>query len=175
MHITNKVRHETEIKLGEIHEKIKDQNSVIAMKNETIEKKQTEIDELDRKILDTDRRNENLEIKKTGLERQFELTKKQLNERVANLNEIINGERETRDMWIGRYEKEHKDHVIASAQLLQEKSDHKDLMLEAKNMEIKLRNATKQIEVLTAQNRKYQDTINDALSKADNSNRELIT
>lgn len=78
-------------------------------------------------------------------------------------------------MWIERYEKEHRDHTVASAHLLQEKSDHKDLMLEAKNMEIKLRNATKQMEVLTAQNRKYQDTINDALAKADNYNRELIT
>lgn len=65
--------------------------------------------------MDLERRFENLDIKKTGIERQFELTKKQLNERVANLNEIINGERETRDMWIERYEKEHKDHTLASA------------------------------------------------------------
>lgn len=87
------------------------------------------MDDSERKLIETERRAENLEIKKSGLERQFELTKKQLNERVSNLNEIINGERETRDMWIDRYEKEHKEYSVVSAQLLQEKSDHKDLML----------------------------------------------
>lgn len=48
-------------------------------------------------------------------------------------------------------------------------------MLESKNIEIRYRNAQKQIEVITTQNRKFQDTINDALAKADNANRELIT
>lgn len=69
------------------------------------------------------------------------MTKKQLTERITNLNEIINGERETRDMWIERYEKEHKEYSVVSAQLLHEKSEHKDLMLHSKNYEIKLRNA----------------------------------
>jgi hypothetical protein len=32
-----------------------------------------------------------------------------------NLNEIIAGEKETRDMWIERYDKEHKEHTVASA------------------------------------------------------------
>ena len=51
-------------------------------------------------------------------------------------------------MWIERYEKEHREHVVASAQLLQEKSDHKDMLLEAKNLDIKLKNATKQNDIL---------------------------
>ena len=34
------------------------------------------------------------------------MAKKQLNERITNLNEMITGEKETRDMWIERYEKE---------------------------------------------------------------------
>jgi hypothetical protein len=29
-----------------------------------------------------------------------------LNEKIANLNDIIEGEKSTRDMWIERYEKE---------------------------------------------------------------------
>jgi hypothetical protein len=38
-----------------------------------------------------------------------------LNEKIANQNEIINGEKETREMWIERFEKEQKDHSITSA------------------------------------------------------------
>lgn len=175
LHLTNKVRHETEVKLGSAFEKARDQDLVIIAKDDDLSKRHAEIDELDKKVINLERNNENLEIRRSGMERQFELTKKQLNERVNNLNEIINGERETRDMWIERYEKEHKDHTIASAQLLHEKSDHKDLMLESKNIEIRLKNADKQIEIMSAQNKKYQDTINDALARADNYNRELLT
>jgi len=59
-----------------------------------------------------------------------------LNEKISNLNEIINGEKETRDMWIERYDKEHKEHPLASSLLMQEKSEHKDQFLESKNLEI---------------------------------------
>lgn len=118
LHITNKVRHETEVKLGESHEKGKDQMDVIKNKDDLLFKKQAEIDDLDKKQVELERQVENLEIKKSSIERQFELTKKQLNEKIMNLNEIISGEKETRDMWIERYEKEHKEHVVASAQLL---------------------------------------------------------
>lgn len=34
------------------------------------------------------------------------MTKKQLQEKINNLNEILTGEKETREMWIERYEKE---------------------------------------------------------------------
>ena len=47
-----------------------------------------------------ERSNEALEIKKAGLERQFELTKKQMNEKINNLNDVLNGEKETRENWI---------------------------------------------------------------------------
>ena len=52
-------------------------------------------------------------------------------------------------MWIERYEKEQKDHTIASAHLLQAKSDIKDQMLATKNAEIKHNNMKRQVEILT--------------------------
>jgi chromosome segregation ATPase len=143
LHITNKIRHETEVRLGEAHEKQKDALDVIKNKDHQLDSKQKEIDDLEKRNLDIERAMENLEIKKQGIERQFEMTKKQLNEKVANLNEIIGGEKETRDMWIERYDKEHKEHTIAAAQLLNEKSEHKDTMLNQKNVEIKLKNAVR--------------------------------
>jgi len=38
-----------------------------------------------------------------------------LNEKISNLTEIIGGEKETREMWIERYEKEQKEHNITNA------------------------------------------------------------
>lgn len=78
-------------------------------------RKNAEIEELDKRVMDLQRSNEALDTKKQGVERQFELTKKQLNEKISNLNEIINSEKETREMWIERYEKEQKDHTITNA------------------------------------------------------------
>ena len=123
------MRHETEVRLGESYEKDKDMSLVLKTKDDMLNNKQKEIDALDKRITDIQRENEALEIKKSGIERQFDLTKKQLNEKIANLNEILNGEKETRDMWVERYDKEHKEHTVASAQLLQEKSEHKDTLL----------------------------------------------
>lgn len=61
---------------------------------------------MDKRVLELERTNENLEIKKASLERTFEITKKQLSDKVTNLNEVLQSEKETREMWIERYEKE---------------------------------------------------------------------
>lgn len=76
MHITNKVRHETEVKLHEEIEKNKSLAEIIKDKDETLAKRATELDELDRKTIELERANEALEIKKAGIERSYELTKK---------------------------------------------------------------------------------------------------
>jgi hypothetical protein len=49
-----------------------------------------------------------------------------LNEKIGNLNDIIDGEKTTRDMWIERYEKEQREHSTTNAQYLQCKSEHRD-------------------------------------------------
>jgi len=54
------------------------------------------------------------------------------------LNEILTSEKETREMWIERYEKEQKEHTQTNANLLNTKSQLKDQILATKNVEIKL-------------------------------------
>jgi chromosome segregation ATPase len=76
LHITNKVRHETEVKLHEEVEKNRNLMDIIKDKEETLAKRATELDELDRKVIELERSNEALEIKKAGIERSYELTKK---------------------------------------------------------------------------------------------------
>ncbi len=66
---------------------------------------------MDRKTCDLERQLETVEIKKQSLERQLELIKKQSADKIQSLNEIIQAEKETRDMWIDRYEKEVREHT----------------------------------------------------------------
>lgn len=47
-------------------------------------------------------------------------------DKVNSLNEVINAEKETRDMWIERFEKEVKDHSRTQNDLLTAKSELKD-------------------------------------------------
>ena len=145
-----------EIKLQDEIERNRSMAEVVNLKDETLEKRAAEIEELDKKVIDLERNIETVEIKKQGVERQFELAKKQLNERINNLNEVITGEKETRDMWIERYEKEQKEHTVTNSQLLTARSDLKDQVLAVKNGEIKLNTANRQIQILHEQNVKFQ-------------------
>ena len=69
LHITNKVRHETEVRLHDEIDKNRHLNEVIRDKEETLGKRITEIEELDKKVIELERNNEALEIKKAGIER----------------------------------------------------------------------------------------------------------
>ena len=151
----NKARHDLEIKLQDEIERNKSLQEVVTLRDETLEKRAQEIEELDKKVIDLERNCETIEIKKQGVERQFDLAKKQLNERIQNLQDVITGEKETRDMWIERYEKEQKEHTATNANLLQARSELKDQVLAVKNTEIKLNTANRQIQILHEQNVKF--------------------
>ncbi len=61
---------------------------------------------MDKKVIELERSLETIEIKRQGLERTLELTKKQMGDKITSLNDVIIAEKETRDMWIERFEKE---------------------------------------------------------------------
>ncbi len=61
---------------------------------------------MDKKVIELERSLESTEIKRQTLERTLELTKKQMGDKITSLNDVIIAEKETRDMWIERFEKE---------------------------------------------------------------------
>ena len=83
-----------------------------------------------------------------GVEKAFELSKTQLNDRIKSLTEVIANEKETRELWIQRYEEEQKNHMATNSGLLQARSELKDQVLALKNTEIKLNSANRQIQIL---------------------------
>ena len=84
-------------------------------------------------------------------------------------------EKDTREMWMQRYEKEQSDHTNTNATLLQAKSDLKDQILSTKNAEIKLQTISRQIDMYQEQNKKLQDSVNENQAKTENIERELNT
>jgi hypothetical protein len=72
----NKARHDLENKLTDEIERNRSLQDIIRLKEESISRKSVELEEMDRRIIELERNIEALEIKKQGVERQFELSKK---------------------------------------------------------------------------------------------------
>lgn len=79
---------------------------MIQERDQLIERHAVEIDRLNKKIQDLDRTIENLEIKRVAFEKQTEIQKKELTEKISSLQDIIKAEKTTRESWIDRYKKE---------------------------------------------------------------------
>lgn len=145
LHIMSKAHHEIELKLKDEHERNKNLTDVVNLKDELLDKRQADLEEADKKINELTNIQGTLEAAKLGVEKAFELSKNQLNERIKSLNEVISNEKETRELWIQRYEDEQKNHSSTNANLLSARSELKDQVLALKNTEIKLTSANRQI------------------------------
>ena len=96
----NKARHEIETKLQDEHDRNKSLSDVVNMKDEMLDKRGVEIEEQDKKINELTNNAATLEAQKMGVEKAFDLSKTQLNDRIKSLNEVIANEKETRELWI---------------------------------------------------------------------------
>ena len=129
LHTMNKARHEIETKLQDEHDRNKSLSDVVNLKDEILDKRQAEIEDLDKKVNELLNAQATLEAQKMGVEKAFELAKTQLNDRIKSLNEVIANEKETRELWIQRYEEEQKNHTNTNSGLLQARSELKDQVL----------------------------------------------
>lgn len=62
--MTNKVRHETEIKLAEEVDSGKQMKEILKLNNDTLSRKTAEMDDLDKRLIDLQRTHEALDTKK---------------------------------------------------------------------------------------------------------------
>ena len=106
LHKMNQARHDLETKMTDEIEQNRALAETNKRKEDSLLSKMNEIEDMDKKILDQDRQIEAMEAKSTTLQRQFDLSKKQLNDKLQSLTENLASEKEMRDMWIDRFEKE---------------------------------------------------------------------
>jgi hypothetical protein len=65
------------------------------------------------------------------------MEKQILGEKIESLNDLVESEREARDMWVSRFEKEHNEHTEMTTELLQSKNVLKDMELDKSNFTLK--------------------------------------
>ena len=145
LHLMSKARYELETKLTDKHEECKSIIEIMAINKETLLRRQSEVEELEKQVTVLQRDYDGAEIKRLGIEKGFEITKKQQSEKIANLTDIISSEKETRDGWIKRYETEQQKHTETQSELIKAKSDLTDQVLAVRNEEIKMGTANRQI------------------------------
>jgi hypothetical protein len=76
-----------------------------------------------RKLNEAERKADVLEIEKKSVEKQNEIQRKQLLEKIVQQDEQIAAEKDTREIWINRYEKEQKAHIVTHTELLRVKGE----------------------------------------------------
>lgn len=119
-------------------EREKEMKELLRMKDSMIQGKINDIEDMDKSITEKDQQLEKLDIKLQGRERTFTMQQKTQNEKIAQLNDIIQSEQETRDLWRERYEAALKAQQIESAQLLQAKNEYNDLKIRETSTKNKL-------------------------------------
>ena len=133
----NKARNEIEYQLSEEREKIKLMDSMVRDRDETIERYMRELEKSEKKVESLEKDREMLESKRATVERKSEMQNKQLNDRINNLNDLVGTEKESREAWIVRFEEGQRTITELSNELLQLKSDFKDLTLEKACLQVK--------------------------------------
>ena len=108
-----------------------------------LKQKNHAFEDLEKQLAAVEKDREALEIKKIALDRTVESNRKILTDKIDNYKQVIEGEQETRDSWIERYERERKENITATARLVEIQANHKDELMGKKNAEIKLKNSNR--------------------------------
>jgi chromosome segregation ATPase len=135
--MTNKVRNENDLKLNEQREKEKELKTLLNEKEDRIQKYIGEIQKLEKQAFSLRKEKESLDSEKTNETKHFEIQKRQYSEKITSLNEIIGNERETREMWVERFNKEQTAHNMTKNENFKLRNQIKDLEVEIQNMKIR--------------------------------------
>lgn len=87
-------------------------------RDELVKTYKRKFDEEQDKLTKSERRADALEIEKGSLEKQNDIQKKQLLDKLNQQEELIAAEKDTREIWINRYEKEQKAHIRTHTDLM---------------------------------------------------------
>ena len=130
LHEMNKARNEAIEELGEEREKMKALNTMIRERDDTIQRYMLDLEQSEKRVELLEKDRETLESKRATLERQSDMQSHQLNDRINNLTDLVNTEKESREAWITRFEECQRNLTDISAELLQVKSENKDMALD---------------------------------------------
>lgn len=76
---------------------------------------------------------DSLEVEKKSGEKQSEIQRKQLLDKIQQQEQLIAAEKDTREIWIARYEKEQKAHIKTHTDLMRVRGEMQEMTLKFEN------------------------------------------
>ena len=173
--LANKVRNRTEEKLVDLQ---KQYNTLKTGFNEcdrlmvTFRKK---YEEEQKKLTISEQHNDELRIQKKSLEKQHEIQRKQMNDKIVQQNEQIAAEKDTREVWVNRYELEQKKHIATHTDLMNREANFQEIQLKFKNQSTVVDNLEKNRDDLQNQVEAFLAKQTELISENEQMKRELNT
>ncbi|CDW73527.1 UNKNOWN [Stylonychia lemnae] len=173
LHLTNRMRHELEVRLTSEQESTIALNDTIKEKIGVIIDREQKIDKLETRSREAEVKCSTLEVQIESMEMMYELKITQLNNKVDSLNQVVESEKELKETWVEKFEKEQKDLSSVNVQMLSLKSKIKDLELELGNLNIKHKGQLQINEQLSENHAKALQDLNEKIVLIDNQKREI--
>jgi len=86
-------------------------------------------EEEQKKLSEIERKADTLEIEKNSLVKQNDIQRKQLLDKINQQTELIAAEKDTREIWINRYEKEQKAHIKTHTDFMKLRAEMQEMTL----------------------------------------------
>ena len=90
-------------------------------------------EEEQKKLSEIERKADTLEIEKNSLVKQNDIQRKQLLDKINQQTELIAAEKDTREIWINRYEKEQKAHIKTHTDFMKLRAEMQEMTLKFEN------------------------------------------
>ena len=122
--MSNDVREQAEDNLAELQKQYRSIKEAFTDRDELLKTYKYKFEEEQKKLTEIERKADQLEIEKKSNEKQNEIQRKQLLDKINQQDQLIAAEKDTREIWINRYEKEQKAHIVTHTELLKIKGEY---------------------------------------------------
>ena len=133
LNMSNDVREQAEDNLSELQKQYRSIKEAFTDRDELLKTYKYKFEEEQKKLTEIERKADQLEIEKKSNEKQNEIQRKQLLDKINQQDQLIAAEKDTREIWINRYEKEQKAHIKTHTDLMKIRGEMQEMTLKYEN------------------------------------------
>lgn len=171
----NRSRNDIEIQLKDENQVCKELRRDITARDNIINDLRVEVEKHEFKINALERDIDNKDIKLKSQEKQQMTKLNQLNDKINQIQQLLQTEKQNKELWVSKFEREQKENTENSNKLLNIQSTIKDKELQIKDAKIKYDALKRQMEYIQELNTQIQEKLNESLTHSENLERDLNT
>ena len=98
-----------------------------------LERLKKENDKYYTRLKDEEKKNDELEIKRESIQKQADIQRQQLLDKIKNIESLLSTEKDNREKWINQFEQEQSNHVKTNSELLKIRGELQDAQMNLRN------------------------------------------